>query len=549
MYMQTLQRGFTLYELLGALAIATIMMVGVSAMIDSSLEDSKGQQTALYQSQVSSAAAKYISKHYAELTASASAAVPVSINLSALQQDGFLSSNFSTSNAYGQTPCVLILQPTPNKLDALIVTEGGAAIPNKQIGYISANAGQGGGYIASATPLTATGAFNSWTLPAASLANYLTRKCSATAAGANHLATALFYDGPGQLSTDFLYRDAVPGRPELNRMNTPLRMVNATQIAIENQSDTNCSVANPASWGGISANAQGEVLSCQVGIWRRQGTKFWRDPVATFADFSLLPASDNKAGDVRMVTSLKRAFTWDATTSNWVALAVDQNGDMNVPGKTTTNYLQLNQVVTLNTACAPNGLVARDANGLILSCQAGIWSSQTVAELGASETAYSVILTSSKLSYPPGVVYTGSYSYNAPEDTQQTTITRKIVPTKSGMISISLWSIMDRELYNDDSVIGQFYIVASIRDDDTNAIIGSSIAKSPVIYNDTMAISTTLLKVAPKNNNGYTVLIDTFWTTYSGNQNIYHRSNYLNAFNQVVEQTPLQTGWTIDLFY
>ncbi|WP_375140668.1 shufflon system plasmid conjugative transfer pilus tip adhesin PilV, partial [Pseudomonas aeruginosa] len=38
-------------------------------------------------------------------------------------------------------------------------------------------------------------------------------------------------------------------------------------------------------------------------------------------------------------------------------------------------YLQLNGVATEGAGCSPNGLVGRNAAGLTLSCQSGVWGS------------------------------------------------------------------------------------------------------------------------------------------------------------------------------
>ncbi|WP_141687530.1 shufflon system plasmid conjugative transfer pilus tip adhesin PilV, partial [Pseudomonas putida] len=38
-------------------------------------------------------------------------------------------------------------------------------------------------------------------------------------------------------------------------------------------------------------------------------------------------------------------------------------------------YLQLNGVATEGAGCSPNGLVGRNAAGLTLSCQSGVWKS------------------------------------------------------------------------------------------------------------------------------------------------------------------------------
>jgi hypothetical protein len=183
-----------------------------------------------------------------------------------------------------------------------------------------------------------------------------------------HLVSSLFFDGPGQLASDYLSRNAVPGRPEANQMNTTIHMMPGTdaQAVEDNALDPRCTAASGT--GKIAVDAFGRVLSCQSGVWKRQGSGSWENPVAAHAD---LPPGGNDAGDVRMVTELNRAFTWNGT--DWVALAVDQNGNFSVPGTLTAGLVQLNQIVVANTTCSDNGTIARDAAGLTLSCQSGLW--------------------------------------------------------------------------------------------------------------------------------------------------------------------------------
>jgi type II secretory pathway pseudopilin PulG len=388
----TAQRGFTIIEALAALAVSAIMTVGMVALVDQSAEDSKGQQTALYQAQIAAAATKYIAANYTALQAATTTTTPVKIDIAALKTTNFLSANFNGTNGYGQTPCVLVLHPTADRLEALVVTEGGNQIPAKNLSFIATNSGQGGGFISSSNPGVAQGTFNSWQL---SLANYSNKlNCSGTAAGANHLATAIFFDGPGNLSTDFMYRGSVPGHPELNQMTTPLNM---RFVAVENGTDPagtagGCIAGDTTSYGRIAVDSAGVLLSCQAGSWRRQSSRFWRDPVASYAALTAL--TGNNAGDVRMVTDPAwpnpRAFTWNGTA--WMPLAVDQNGDMTVPGTLTSNLdksstvqthiINLDQSQTYYAACSPNGQVGRTPNGVLLTCNRGNWRKTTDVAVG-----------------------------------------------------------------------------------------------------------------------------------------------------------------------
>jgi len=66
---------------------------------------------------------------------------------------------------------------------------------------------------------------------------------------------ALWFEN-GDTSSAFLARDAVPGRPELNQMNTPLVM-NAVQTA---------GAACPSA-GAIARTSDGGLLTCKSGLW------------------------------------------------------------------------------------------------------------------------------------------------------------------------------------------------------------------------------------------------------------------------------------------
>jgi len=84
------QQGISVIDTLGALAIVTMLLLGVSAMIDSSLDDVKGQQAARHQEQVVNAASKYISANYADLVASTAGGTTATITIAQLTESGRL---------------------------------------------------------------------------------------------------------------------------------------------------------------------------------------------------------------------------------------------------------------------------------------------------------------------------------------------------------------------------------------------------------------------------------------------------------------------------
>lgn len=120
--------------------------------------------------------------------------------------------------------------------------------------------------------------------------------------------------------------------------------------------------------GTAGRDASGALLSCQGGVWKLQGSKYWKDPVASYA---ALPFTD-AVGTVRLTLNDGRAYSW--TGSTWKALAVDQNGNFTVPGIVSTGKLDLEDVSVEGAACPKIGRQSRDSSGLPLSCQSGIWT-------------------------------------------------------------------------------------------------------------------------------------------------------------------------------
>ncbi|EJN02924.1 shufflon system plasmid conjugative transfer pilus tip adhesin PilV [Herbaspirillum sp. YR522] len=326
------QSGIALLEILGALAIGAILVMSLSTMMDTSLEDTKGQQASYYQSQVVAAGQKYIAANAATLTTSLPGAGSLlAVGVAQLKTGKFLPDGMGAKNVYGQTPCVLIRQPdptgNPGKFDALVVTTGGDPIPEKVLPVIAANAGPNGGYISASDFGNAKG--SSWS---SSTSSYRSTTCTGAtnltgnAADGGHLASNLFFGGPGQSSADFLYRNAVPGRPELNRMNTPIRMADVALVS----SGASCLDADGVNRAAVAIDSvtRGLLVCGTNNVWSSPSQ--WKDPVQNYAN---LPGAGNTVGDVRMVKGLSRAFTFNG--SNWVALAVDQSGNMSVPGTLT----------------------------------------------------------------------------------------------------------------------------------------------------------------------------------------------------------------------
>lgn len=315
--------GFGLLEMVVALALASLMAAGVAAMTGRLLEDLRRQHTAGYQQRFTAAAANYLRANQAALYAAAGSGT-VAVTLAQLKAAGagFVPAGFAAANPYGQTPCLLVRR-SGQALSALAVSEGGAAIDDAALAYVAAHAGPGGGYIrlgADAPGAPAGGAFGSWRLDAATLAGYTSRSCSGTAAAGGRLASALFADAGGEQAADFLYRVPVPGRPELNQMSAPLRM------------GAGAIVQNGAACGDaarIAIDGDRNIVTCSVEkTWKTSGSDTWRNPVASFG--ALLALAGEPDGAVRVTLDTGRAFVHAGGA--WKALAIDQDGNLEVPG-------------------------------------------------------------------------------------------------------------------------------------------------------------------------------------------------------------------------
>jgi prepilin-type N-terminal cleavage/methylation domain-containing protein len=357
--MQNRQRGMSLLEILAAIAVGTILFIGLTDMIDVSLEDARGQQAAYHQAQVVAAAENYIAANYAALKADTDSGAVVAVTVPNLKTEGFLPGYFADQNSYQQNTCMLVRQDlSVGKLNALIVGYGGRAIPDRSIAAVAMGAGQGAGYITSLDTTTARGP--SWSLETSP---YHSGTCAGGvepltggASDAGHLVSNIFYDGPGQLSTDFLYRDEVLGRPELNRMNVPLQMASAGLVDL-GDSCTQTALA-------LESTTK-DVVVCDGGTWR-YSTSFWKDPVASYGALATVAKKD---GDVRVTRNTGRAFVYNGSSGTWNALAIDQNGDLDVPrhitGRTlhTTGHIYTDSDINVaNNAYIGGGV---DINGAV----------------------------------------------------------------------------------------------------------------------------------------------------------------------------------------
>lgn len=381
------QAGVTLLEMLISIGILGSVVAGLATLIGNASDDTRASVTALHVKTVGDAANAYIKDNYASITTVATAASPALIRVSDLIAQGYLPTGYSAVNPCRQSTCVLVLEPTPNKLTGLVVTEGGDTIDDLTLGQVAGMVGGSGAGIYSTSPGVISGAMGGFSFPFGAFGNpnQLGQRCDGTAgapaAVAGHLAMALWYsDGAQAAST--LYRDAVPGNPSLNTMNTPILM-GASTIQTEGAACTQA--------GAVGRSATGGVLACDNGVWAAARSAFWKDPVATF---SALPvcnaASINHTRVVRTPTtgSGARAYTCNGAGA-WQPLAVSDTGDLTVAGNLNTagldGSLLIVPVATEGNACPVNGRIARAATGMLLSCNSLVWTGSGGSGLGIGQ--------------------------------------------------------------------------------------------------------------------------------------------------------------------
>lgn len=211
---------------------------------------------------MSEAFSKYLKDNYAVVLASAGPTTPVQVTVAMLQNTNYLPAGFSSTNNFGQTLIGLARKPNPNQLEAIVITTGGQAIPELGIRAIAEHLGGPGGFISKLKTGVIEGVRGGWQV---ALSNYGVNP------GAGHTATALFLMG-GELANDYLYRNAVPGHPEYNRMNTHLD-VGGNNINNAGAITASGNITTTSDVSARNVTATGETIT--GGWFRTKGDTGW----------------------------------------------------------------------------------------------------------------------------------------------------------------------------------------------------------------------------------------------------------------------------------
>lgn len=292
---------------------------------------------------VAAAAKSYIRDNRDTLVTQVSGGTPVQVTGAQLVTAGYLPDGFSLTNAAAQNYLIGIARnpKSTQKLEAFVLTRGGTDIPYKGQRYISQAVEGAGGYIHTANQ--AEGAWGSWKI------NLTTYGLSGTA---GHLAVYLSSEvlGTDTAESDRLYRYAVNGRPDLNRMHTAIDM---------NSSDINNGGTVNAKDGAFSNTVTAGSDIKSTGGWLiTDNSKGWMN--------------ETHGGGLYMDDNdwIKSVNGKGIYTSGQL-----KGGTVRSDGRLATGeYLQLDGVATAGAACESR-TVGLDSTGALLSCQGGIWQS------------------------------------------------------------------------------------------------------------------------------------------------------------------------------
>ncbi|EHK70846.1 prepilin [Pseudomonas psychrotolerans L19] len=402
------QRGFIALDMLFGLIVLAAVMTGAAVMIANQMDSQNYQIAADQQKQVADAAAKYLKDNFATVYAAAGTTTPAQITPAMLRNTNYLPVGFTDANAFGQTFVVLARRVATNQLESIVLTTGGQTIDEMGTREIAENLGAPGGFVPVANTGIVQGVRGGWSL---ALSNYGINP------GAGHTASALFLQD-GTLANDYLYRNAIAGKPELNRMNTALNMGgndlnNAANITASGTASISGDVnagRNVNATGNVNLNgtvtAGGDLRAGSMylqGNASMNGSATVGGNVAVTGDTTT--GSMYARGNVQGVTASMSGETyttgwfrtrgdtgwysekwgggWHMTDSDWVRAyagkSVYTSGQMRgnslfSDGRTYVGeYIQLIGSANENWGCSPNGLVSRDSAGALLSCESGLW--------------------------------------------------------------------------------------------------------------------------------------------------------------------------------
>lgn len=373
-------RGMSIIELMLVLGIAMGFMVLDLRQSVIERDDLMARTAADIIGQLKDGAAKYAQKHQVQLVAMSDPNCAIVnfdmcvIGADKLYADGDISMSALRPNPWGASHTISIKRETDaagrkNLTVYVATTTSWEDAPGEpKLGLLGAAAfklGADGGYSTkTGTQAVATGYRATWTATAA--------ENPAISAGGRLVARGGYGSARDSM---FIRRDGTlnfTGDQSMGQYN--LTDMGLAGLIPGGAVDTPC---DPSLLKAVGADPTGRVITCrQEGLstpyWRLVSAAQWREPATSYAG---LPSAGNVVGDVRLTLDKSRAFTW--TGGLWKALAVDQNGNLDVPKLASAETLVPTKVFTMGSSCAgyQQGAIAKTADGTTISCQNGFWKS------------------------------------------------------------------------------------------------------------------------------------------------------------------------------
>lgn len=318
-----IHNGLSLIEASVVILLIMLMMALATVYWKNSTNNAEYNSTATQLNTVTNAAIDYVHDNYTTISKNVSAGHPAYITGQQLRDAGYLMTGYSlTNNSHQDYQVAIGVNPKfTDRLVGFVLTQNGAEIPMDGLRTISAYAGGMAGYVHDDN--IAEGAYGGWKV---TLTDY------GITAKSGHLASFISSDklGTSAGAGDRLYRYSVDGHPALNQMQTSIDM--------DSNDLNNVSTVNTADLAATNAITTKEMTAS--------------DTINT----NILSATTvNASGNVTASGGV---------TGN----TVHSNGRLS-----TGEYLQLDAVATAGVHCSPDGLVGRDSNGAILSCQSSVW--------------------------------------------------------------------------------------------------------------------------------------------------------------------------------
>lgn len=309
------QQGLMAIDALVALIVLSVLLtLGIGVAVKQ-MELNDYRIVADQQRVFADAFGKYLKDNYAAMLANATATSSAQVTTDMLINTGYLPQGFSSTNMFGQSLLGLARQSAPGQLESIVLTVGGQAIPEMGVRSIAEHLGGAGGFVSSTAPTRIQGVRGGWEVATSSFG---------VAPGAGHTASALFLtDSSGNITNDYLYRNEIPGHPELNEMNTHLGM---------RENDINEA-------GAITAKND---ITSQEGWFKSLGDAGWYN--------------ETYGGGIYQ------------DDEDWVRIW--NNKRFSTDGRIRTGeFLEIDSTATKGDVCEKTGLITVSAKGKTLSCQ------------------------------------------------------------------------------------------------------------------------------------------------------------------------------------